>query len=727
MERDELIKAALAVAKTGLPVFPTTGKRPAWSNSAAAKALDREIGRGEGGYKLATTKPAEIQILFERGTEIAVPMGSMSGMICIDVDAYKNEELTAWMQANVEWLRHARMHTTRSHGYHFFFRHRDDVRWPATLREGVDIKSEGGYVCWPPTEGYTLHTAVVGDVTAFPLDVLRQAMKDKGGTGAVSVGESAAGVADDELLRRVLSAEELYPALRALAFRLTGEGSDIDAERAVEILEGMMADSVAADPGHDRHDDWLERRTKIPELVESAVAKHTDPPVSAEAVAAMEHASRFFAERIRPIGPQRETVAADIEQRLEADPDGDDEDDGFTLYSIDGLMDTKLPPIQWVIPGMIPAASTVSLGGSSNVGKTRWLAGLAVALAVGDTERMGLPQVVEPVTVLWVANEERRDDIARRLKSCGLQHGDSGSLPIIVRGKDDGMMRLVAINEAGNPEIDEKAVAAIVRAARRHRAKVIILDPYITLSDAMDENSATSAAMLTKAFILISTMTGAAVLHAHHTPKNRQLDADWYRGDSGAWRGSGAIYSALDCAYTLAHWMPRNKDERANWKAKFLEERLSRWIVLDTGKMREGEPLRPIYYELVGQEMESGEGMPIGVCRLAEENEMADSALRSGTARTAAVTLARAIWLTVGVSDWDNMGKLHKKMHGNPNWPRPSALRPEHNEEHFALLEGGVRFEDDGRHFKVEMFKVSTVGRNNKWRISVTETGQDDE
>ena len=45
-----IVKAALAVAKK-YPVFPTIKKMPCWSNSELG------VGKGEGGYKIATQDP----------------------------------------------------------------------------------------------------------------------------------------------------------------------------------------------------------------------------------------------------------------------------------------------------------------------------------------------------------------------------------------------------------------------------------------------------------------------------------------------------------------------------------------------------------------------------------------------------------------------------------------------------------------------------------------------
>ena len=608
-----LIKAALAVAATGLPVFPTVDKMPAWSNAELG------VAKGDGGYKIASTDPKRIIELFShrRATEIAVPMGEMSGLMCVDVDLQKGDHVHQWRDDNVSWLIETRCHSTRSGGLHFLFRHIPGVRFPAQLAPGVDIKAGGtGYICWPGTVGYSL----IGDVpvSKFPIDQVKRGDGERGPLSLTSWNSAT----DHELVDKIKSAEDLYPALRSLSVRLpTRRGADglpLGRDRQVATMRAIMDDSEAANPVHSRHEDWLDRRNKIEDLVDSAIGLGgvTLTPEDIERLSAGEP----FVD-IRPVGPQQETTTADIEALV------GDNDDEVEVMSAASLALEVLPPIEWLVDQMIPMGGTVSLGGTSNVGKTRWLAHLSICLAAGKTEAMGLPASVA-ASVLWCANEERVEDIKRRLKAASQHMGIRSGADIVVRGKTAGMMRLIALNEIGTPEIDRDNVAKIVGWCRKHGAQVVILDPYVTLSDAMDENSATSAAMLTKAFLLISSLTGAAVIHAHHTPKDRNKDSDWYRADSGAWRGSGAIYSALDCGFTLANWMPAGGEPRKRWKQKFLEDELGRFIVLDTGKIREGRPLVPVIYELVGEELP--EGFEIGVCRVSSASEAENVLQHSG-------------------------------------------------------------------------------------------------
>lgn len=146
-----LLEAALEVAKE-FPVFPTTAKKPTWSNA------ELQVKRGEGGFKIATQDPEKVKWLFShlRATEISVPMGSMSGLLCVDVDSHRSLEAAQWLRDNWEYLKDTKIHKTRSGGFHFIFKHPgDNIRFPSTLCSGVDLKAGGnGYICWPGTEGY---------------------------------------------------------------------------------------------------------------------------------------------------------------------------------------------------------------------------------------------------------------------------------------------------------------------------------------------------------------------------------------------------------------------------------------------------------------------------------------------------------------------------------------------------------------------------------------------
>ena len=690
-----LIKDAIAVAKK-YPVFPTNKKMPAWSNQELG------VGRGEGGYKIATRDKKKVTELFQhpRAKEIGVPTGERSGLLCIDVDLQKGKHVEQWHRDNFEYLNSTLCHKTRSGGLHYFFHHVPGVRWPAQLADGVDVKSGNGYVCFPPTEGYSVF--VDHELRDIDLDWIEGMgiMRERGGTGNLSMSSAYNTASDEELMEKVFDASELYPSIRTLSMRLASRR--VSYSDGITILQGLMNDSVASSPTHKRHEVWKDRYSKIEILMETAIEKEAPPKADtlfSEALLAegpsFLDTQRMIAASSRPIGPQRETKIEDIEQLVE---ELEDEEE-FDVFTTDQLNQTSLPEIQWLIEGMLPKGGISSLGGTSNVGKTRWLAALAACLSTGETEKMGLPKA-EASSVVWICNEEHSDDIRRRIKAAGLQYDLGASRGrIAVRPKTEGTFRLVACNEVGNQELDAASIARLVKQIKRLEAKAVFLDPYVTLSDGgVDENSSATASMLTKAFLQITAMTGATLIHAHHTPKNRQLDVDFYRGDASGWRGSGAIYSALDCGFTLANWMPKNSESRKAWKKNFIDDDLGRWVVLDTGKIREGKPMDSIIYELVGEELP--EGFEIGVCRLASEVEAENALVQSSADAIRASELGDDLISALGFGRHSSMTKVANAMEGHPLMPdatqsRGKAKLAEMYKETVSCSEGYVTMLDE--------------------------------
>jgi len=727
-----IVKDALRLAEAGIPVFPTNDKKPALSNHELSKVLGRPIGKGEGGYKVATCDPDDIEAMFSnpKAIELAVPMGRQSGYMAVDVDLYKMPELKDWVTENWQYLKGTLAHMTRSGGFHYIFKHPGDtVRFPATLREGVDIKAVGnGYVCWPPTEGYRV--AYDNPILDFPMGLLRNAMLEKGGTGSTKLGSAFNEASDDDLIERIQDASDLYPALRSLSYRLPSRrqenGYRLTTPEMVNILENLMDTSVAAEAGHPRYDDWCDRRSKIPDLVETAVEKERGGVVlTDDDIELMTQGESFIetqkmiAKGTRPIGPQPQITTEEIEELITEmgteDKSSDDATDSDVpeRLNVKGLRERTIDPLKWLVENMIPIKSTCSLAGPSNVGKTRFLASLVIGLAVGDTARMGLPQCVGKTKTLWIANEEAVDDIARRCKAVALQHDDKDSVDWFVRGKDKGMMKLVVSNENGDPEVDKKAVARLVKWIRAEGIGLLILDPYNTLSIA-DENSASATGLTTDAMLTVISMTECAVLFAHHCPKDRSKDYDWMRGDPSAWRGSTQVYTSLDCGYTLSPWMPKNAEQRKAWKKAYLEEDLSKWVVLDVGKIREGEGFPPVVYHLEGQAMDEGEGRDIGVCVLKTALDAENALLHTNADIIAASSLGTDLIIALGYGRHTNMTKVAKEMEGHPLIPNIKSAKGK--QEMYAMFQETVACEGG----YVAMIDGG-AGTTNKWAIQIDE------
>jgi Bifunctional DNA primase/polymerase, N-terminal/Primase C terminal 1 (PriCT-1) len=133
------LKAALAVARNGKPVFPCKpgGKEP----------LTRR------GHIDATTDPRKIHMWWKRWPEanIAVPTGERSGVLALDVDRPAGLDT---LEGEHGRLPETRTHSTGSGGMHYLFEYPEGsgIRNSAgKLAEDLDIRGEGGYIIVPPS------------------------------------------------------------------------------------------------------------------------------------------------------------------------------------------------------------------------------------------------------------------------------------------------------------------------------------------------------------------------------------------------------------------------------------------------------------------------------------------------------------------------------------------------------------------------------------------------
>ena len=142
-----VLDLALEIAALGFPVFPCgANKKP-----AIPKA------KGGHGFLDASTDRGEIRRLFAfpGAALVGVPTGTRSGLDVLDVD-YRNGG-GAWEQVNAHRLPRTRTHGTLHGGRHYVLRHAPGVRNSTSLlAQGIDIRGDGGYACWPPSGGYSV-------------------------------------------------------------------------------------------------------------------------------------------------------------------------------------------------------------------------------------------------------------------------------------------------------------------------------------------------------------------------------------------------------------------------------------------------------------------------------------------------------------------------------------------------------------------------------------------
>jgi hypothetical protein len=140
-----ITEQALILAAAGLPVFP-----------CALKGVDKQPVCA-GGHKAATTDPDRIKTLFAHRAAniIGVPMGPLSGLIAMDFDPRHGGDI--WFAEHAAEFPPTRTHRTLQGGTHLLFLDGGHgLRNRAGIAPGVDVRGAGGWIVFPPSQGYSV-------------------------------------------------------------------------------------------------------------------------------------------------------------------------------------------------------------------------------------------------------------------------------------------------------------------------------------------------------------------------------------------------------------------------------------------------------------------------------------------------------------------------------------------------------------------------------------------
>jgi hypothetical protein len=333
------------------------------------------------------------------------------------------------------------------------------------------------------------------------------------------------------------------------------------------------------------------------------------------------------------------------------------DDDGYIEIDGEQLLGTELPDIEWLIEDMLPAGDLISFAGPSGAGKTRYISLLLACLLTGRTDVMGLPRAVSPIPTLYVANEEKGEDLQRRIKAAMSANGLRGGCKSFVRGKDSGRIRFLHMVE-GKLVPNYPLLDKLIEKIKKEGIKFVVFDPFNTLGGE-EENSAASVDQIMNCFSYISREGKCAVCFIHHTPKDRAESPDALSGDGNAWRGSGAIYSGLDEGFTLFPYLPpecvSGRDAKS-MRRKLLQAqrdgKAERFIIVEHAKQREGQSIPATCYQFVSEPVRKN-GPGIGALKYVDTSyaEMRSSDAVSGFAVLADAT-RRVVWGEALVRLW---------------------------------------------------------------------------
>lgn len=571
-----LLDAAVALAQGGFWIFPCREgtKIPAIKGYMTAK-WDADQVR---------------QWWSDHPTDNIAMVPELNGLVVVDVDLYKTE---------CNWDRGEALDTmaTRSArgGVHFFFEAEEGQRYPAKFGgyEAVDVKHRG-LVVLPPSR----------------FEDGEYSWIDEGGAAEApdwlptKRAPEPSPLDQMRLMERGLD-DRVVAAVEAAKNRID------DREDWVKVGLGLhfeYAGTAFEDRARQAWIDWCLRwQAGVPtgELEAEAIKLWDSAGSPEEALAAGNYCSGGTV--LHLLGPAKPEPAVMAQEGPFLEIDGDD------------LLTRELADIDYLIEDVLIAGGLHSWAGPSGVGKTRWVSLLIACLMTGRTDVMGLPRATRPVRTMYFANEERAEDVERRVKAAMHVNNLTGGERPLIRGKDGGSTRLV-ISDRGQAVRDVELIDWLSEQIKAAGVELVIFDPFNTLGGE-EENSAAAVSEVMEALRDISAQSGAAVAFIHHTPKDRSEAPDALRGDSNAWRGSGAIYSALDMGFTLFPLLPAaassGKDAKVKRRALArLQQagRCGKYVVQDSGKVREGESIAPVAYEFVGHAVRAG-GKPIGALR----------------------------------------------------------------------------------------------------------------
>ncbi len=326
-----------------------------------------------------------------------------------------------------------------------------------------------------------------------------------------------------ELVRRILSGDVYHDSLRDLAASLVATGMQSGA--VVNHLRGLM------DAGAAPHDErWKARRAQIPDLVSSASAKFE--PVDFAAL--MEKAKASSAPR-------------------------------YKLLTGDDL--AALPPLKWLVRGVLPADGLAALYGPSGSGKSFLALDLFAAVAEG---RRWFDCRVEARPVVYVALEGEAG-FKVRVQAWEQQHG---------RKLPDGMRVVLQPFKLTEGQDVAELAAAIVQAGGE--GAVVVLDTLNRAAPTSDENSSRDMGVILEGAKALQRLVGGLVVLVHHSGK------DLTKG----MRGHSSMFAALDASIEVSR-----EGERRAWtvaKSKDGQDGVTRPFALEVVELGADEYGDPI-------------------------------------------------------------------------------------------------------------------------------------
>lgn len=566
-----LLDDALRLASEGLPVFPCNAQKQPVVH---------------GGFKAATTDPAEIRRMFAApgAALIGVPAGITTRCVVIDVDPRHNGHL--WYEEHRDALPPTRTHRTMNGGLHLVFAHPlGDLRISnrSGVFPGVDVRGDGGYIIAPPSPGYAIvDDSPLAELPQWLLNAILRRERDE------RRPPPDPGIIPDAYVRAAVDAET-----RAVAN--ASEGSRNDTLNRAAFALGQLVGAHA-----------LGRREAESRLLAAALTcgldhREADATIRSGLDAGEQNprqiSPRKPAERPRP--PAARDVADSAPEPIDAPADGEETPhapaESPLWVDADDFDPQDVPRRPWLVPGYLMRGAVSLLSGAGSAGKSSIVIAWAVHGSLGFP--FGRFQPADPTKWLIYNTEDDRDEQRRRI---------TATLTHLNRHPEDLAGRVIRCgpNKVGTLiEVDANAGTIRFTAAWHqlmdlidaHKPDVVVLDPLVELHTA-EENDNTMLRAVVAHFRAMAQAKKIAVLLLHHARKGALA------GDMDGARGASSIVGAARIHLTVAT-MTREEAQELGQPAE--HRRL--FFRVDGAKQNYAPVQEADWHELRPVEMPSGE------------------------------------------------------------------------------------------------------------------------
>jgi AAA domain len=271
------------------------------------------------------------------------------------------------------------------------------------------------------------------------------------------------------------------------------------------------------------------------------------------------------------------------------------DDDPFEPEDIEDLDQGDVPPREWLLGTVLCRSYVTVLAAFGGAGKTSLAIAWALSLASGRA--LVGDHVHRRCRVLILTFEDDRQEYRRRLRAARLHHaiGQIGRGWCFVKSLNGLGITLVE-PDRDRIVVDTGAADRIMQVIERHNVDVVVLDPFIKISGAPEnDNPATDA--VARILARIAEQRNVAVLVLHHFRKGAAE-----AGNMDAARGARSLIDAARIACPL---LPMSPDEAKAFGVG--EDERRRLVRLDDGKVNIAlSSTKPRWYRLASVNLNNG-------------------------------------------------------------------------------------------------------------------------